>query len=151
MVLFRGLHHGQFCFYTNYESRKAHQLSENPRAALLFYWHSTGRQVRIEGNCTLLAPEVSDRYFATRPRGSQVGAWASPQSRVLDTRFELLQRVDAVRERFQDRPIARPTFWGGYGLMPVRIEFWISAEDRLHWRREFVRRGKRWQAELLAP
>jgi pyridoxamine 5'-phosphate oxidase len=151
MVLFRGLHRGQFCFYTNYESRKAQQLRENPRAALLFYWHSIGRQVRIEGSCTPLAPEVSDRYFATRPPGSQMSAWASPQSHTLGTRSELLQRVDAVRERFEHRPIPRPPFWGGFGLAPARIEFWISAEDRLHWRREFVRQGKRWQTQLLAP
>ena len=151
MVLFRGLHQGRFCFYTNYESRKAHELRENPRAALLFYWHSLNRQVRIEGSCAPLSPQTSDRYFGTRPRGSQIGAWASPQSRALQSRAELLQRVDEIEARFGADEIPRPSFWGGFGLLPARIEFWISGEDRLHWRRLFIRQGKRWRAELLAP
>jgi len=140
-----------FAFFTNRESRKGRELSANPRAALCFHWPAIGEQVRVEGEVTLLGDGESDAYFATRPRESQVGAWASRQSMPLESRAALEAAARATEERFAGREVPRPPFWGGYVLRPERIEFWKSAEGRLHHRTVFERAGEGWRESLLNP
>lgn len=138
-------------FYTNYESRKARELEDNPCASLLFYWGALGRQVRIEGRTEKVSAEVSDAYFASRSRASQLGAWASDQSRPLADRAELIARLDEVSARFDGRDVERPPHWGGFCLVPTRFEFWSMGEARLHTREVFERDGERWRFRLLNP
>ena len=140
-----------FGFFTNRESRKGRELSANPRAALCFHWPAIGEQVRVEGEVSLLGDEESDAYFATRPRESQLGAWASPQSAPLESRAALEAAVRACEARFAGREVPRPPFWRGYLLRPERIEFWLSAEGRLHHRTVFERAGETWRESLLQP
>jgi pyridoxamine 5'-phosphate oxidase len=151
MVLLKGFDERGFVFYTNRESRKAADLAANPRAALLFHWKSLRRQVRIEGPVTLATDEESDAYFASRSRDSQLGAWASDQSRPLDARTTFEQRYEAARARFDGQPVPRPPHWGGYRVAPERIEFWQDREHRLHERRLFERAGEGWREGLLYP
>lgn len=150
MVLFKGLNKNGFTFFTNTESRKGQQLAENPFAALCFYWEATGRQVRVEGRIEILPPTDSDDYFRLRPRGSQLGAWASPQSREIGSRAELIDRVRELNERYPGE-IPRPPFWSGYRLVPDRIEFWENGENRLHDRFEYTPSGSEWNSRRLAP
>jgi pyridoxamine 5'-phosphate oxidase len=150
-VLVKELDARGFCVFTNYESDKARHLARRPRGALAWHWASTGVQVRAAGPMTLLDPERSDTYFAHRPRGSQIGAWASPQSRPLATREELEQRVAEVEQRFAGATVPRPSFWGGYLLAPERMEFWTNREDRLHDRVLYTRAGDGWVTTRLAP
>jgi pyridoxamine 5'-phosphate oxidase len=140
-----------FVFFTNYESRKAREIEANGFAALAFHWHSIGEQVRVEGSIARASAERSDAYFATRDRASQIGAWASPQSRVIASREELEQRVEAIAERFGGGEVPRPPHWGGFVLTPERIEFWKNGESRLHDRWLYVRDGASWRVERLAP
>jgi len=140
-----------FAFFTNRESRKGRELSANPRAALCFHWPAIGEQVRVEGEVALLGDGESDAYFATRPRESQIGAWASRQSMPLESRAALEAAARATEERFAGREVPRPPFWGGYVLRPERIEFWKSAEGRLHHRTVFERAGEGWRESLLNP
>ena len=151
MVLLKGVDRRGFRFFTNYGSAKARQLDANPRAALCFYWPTLGRQVRVEGRVERLPAEESDAYFASRPRGSQLGAWASRQSEPLPRRFTLLRRYAREKIRWAGREISRPPFWGGYLLRPDRIEFWRTEAYRLHDRQAFVRDGEGWRAERLYP
>jgi pyridoxamine 5'-phosphate oxidase len=151
MVLMRGLDAEGFRFYTNRESRKARELDANPHGALVFHWDALGRQLRAEGPVRRLGDGESDAYFSSRPRESQLGAWASEQSRPLGSRQELLDRFAETERRFEGRPVERPPFWGGYLLAPEAIEFWEHGEHRLHHRRRFVRDGELWREELLAP
>jgi len=151
MVLMRGLDEEGFRFYTNRESRKAGELDANPHAALVFHWDPLGRQLRAEGPVRRLSDGESDAYFSGRPRESQLGAWASEQSRPLASRQELLDRFAETERRFEGRPVDRPPHWGGYLLAPEAIEFWEHGEHRLHHRRRFVRDGQLWREELLAP
>jgi pyridoxamine 5'-phosphate oxidase len=142
--------HG-FVFYTNYRSRKGRELARNPRATLLFWWGELGRQVRIEGRVVRLMARESDAYFATRPRGSQLAAWASPQSAVVAGRDTLERRFEALARRHPGA-VPRPPHWGGYRLVPEAFEFWQGREDRLHDRILYRRaRGGRWRIERLAP
>jgi len=141
-----------FVFYTNEESRKGIELDENPSAALLFHWKSLRRQVRIEGNVERLAPDVADAYFATRSRDSQLGAWASQQSRPLESRQVFEQSYERMKQRFEDQSVPRPPHWGGYRLMPVMFEFWQDRPHRLHERRLFrARQDHGWTEGLLYP
>ena len=141
-----------FVFYTNYSSRKGQQISENPRVALCFYWPALERQVRVEGVAIKTAEEESDAYFATRPRGSQLGAWASNQSAVVFGRADLDQRFRELEANYKDRAVPRPPHWGGYRVIPVEIEFWQGRADRLHDRFVYrLREPKDWVIERLSP
>ena len=151
MVLLKGHDERGFVFYTNREGRKAGELAANPHAALLFHWKSLRRQVRIEGAVMLVTDAESDNYFASRSRDSQLGAWASDQSRPLDARATFERRFDEMQRRFESGDVPRPPHWGGYRVMPERIEFWQDRAHRLHERRLFVRDGEAWREGLLYP
>ena len=151
MVLLRGADERGFVFHTNYTSRKARELTDNPYAAICVHWHAIEEQIRIEGTVVRLDDRESDEYFATRPRGSQIGAWASRQSETLRSREELEEEYRASEQRFEGGAVPRPAFWGGYRLIPERIEFWFGRADRLHDRLLYVREGDGWRIERLYP
>jgi pyridoxamine 5'-phosphate oxidase len=140
-----------FVFFTNYESRKSRQIGENPRVALLFPWVALARQVQIVGQARRISAAESLKYFATRPRGSQIGAWASPQSQVIRTRALLEGKVAEIRRRFAEGEIPLPDFWGGYRVEPELIELWQGRDSRLHDRFQYRRDGGGWAIERLAP
>lgn len=151
MLLLKDVDHCGLVFYTNLESRKARQLSDNPRASACFWWPQLRQQVRFEGAVELVSEREADDYFASRPRGSQIGAWASQQSSVLSSRDELLAAADALTAEYRDRTVPRPPFWSGYRLLPERIEFWKEQPDRLHERELYARHENGWKVTLLAP
>jgi pyridoxamine 5'-phosphate oxidase len=141
-----------FVFYTNFNSRKGQQISDNPRVALNFFWPALERQVRIEGVAVKTTAEEADAYFDTRPRGSQLGAWASNQSTVIPGRGDLDQRFRELEANHRERPVPRPPHWGGYRVIPVEIEFWQGRQDRLHDRFVYrLREPKDWVIERLSP
>jgi pyridoxamine 5'-phosphate oxidase len=151
MVLMKGHDERGFVFYTNLDSRKGEELAANPRAALLFHWKSLRRQVRVEGPVEAVSEAEADSYFATRARDSQLGAWASDQSRPLDSRAAFEARYQEVRSRFEGGEVPRPPRWAGWRVVPERIEFWTSRDHRLHERRLFTRHQGRWSEGLLYP
>lgn len=151
MVLLKRADESGFGFHTNYESRKGEELAANPQAALLFHWQPLGRQVRIEGIVERPPPQESEAYFRTRPLGSRIAAWASPQSRRLADRAELERLYEETRARYAGREVPVPPFWGGLRLVPGAYEFWQHGENRLHDRVRYLRDGVGWRRELLAP
>jgi pyridoxamine 5'-phosphate oxidase len=151
MVLLKGADEGGFVFFTGYVSRKAGELDANPRAALLFYWGTLGRQVRIEGHVERLAGQESDAYFATRPRGAQLAAAASRQSAVLRDRAELDERFAALDREHAGSDVRRPDHWGGYRIVPEAYEFWQHRDDRMHDRLRYRRLNGDWLVERLSP
>lgn len=151
IVLLKQVDADGFVFFTNYKSHKGAQLAVHPRAALCFYWDPIGKQVRIEGRVEKTSAESSDTYFATRPRESQIGAWASQQSSRLASRDALMQSFREYEAKFDGKPVPRPPHWGGYRLIPDCIEFWQESAFRLHERRVFRQTPDGWTEELLYP
>ena len=151
MVLLKGHGPDGFVFYTNAQSGKGEQLAANPRAALLFHWKSLRRQVRVEGRVERVSAAEADAYFASRARDSQLGAWASDQSRPLASRETFERRFEEVKDRFEGQDVPRPSHWGGYRVIPDRIEFWMDRPYRLHERRLFTRSAGGWSEGLLYP
>jgi pyridoxamine 5'-phosphate oxidase len=156
VVYFKGLStsvSGERCprFFTNYESQKSREMTAHPQVSLLFYWPVQWRQVRVEGLAEKVSYEESDTYFQTRARGSRIGAWASPQSSVIGSREDLEARVTEVTKRFEGQEIPCPPFWGGWRVVPRRIEFWLGGDSRLHDREVFERTADGWSRVRLAP
>jgi pyridoxamine 5'-phosphate oxidase len=151
MVLLKSFAADGFEFFTNYGSRKAKEMDENPKASLLLHWVVLQRQIRVEGSVERVSAEASAAYFRTRTRGSQIGAWASRQSEELEDRSVLEKRAKEIEQRFKDQDVPSPRFWGGYRLIPERIEFWQGRMNRLHDRLEFTRADGGWAARRLYP
>jgi len=150
-VLLRDVEDRGFVFYTNHGSRKGTELDENPRAALSIYWRELDRQVSVTGDVTRVSDEVSDAYFATRPREARLGAWASRQSTELASREELLDRFAALDAEYPGDQVPRPPFWGGYRIDPITVEFWQGRQHRLHDRFSYERTGDGWTIRRLSP
>jgi pyridoxamine 5'-phosphate oxidase len=151
MVLMKAVDQRGFVFYTNYESQKADELAANPWAALVFRWTTLRRQVRVTGQAERVSEAESDAYFASRERGSQLGAWASPQSTVLPDRATLERRMAEVEARFAGQPVPRPPWWGGIRVVPESIELWQGQPNRLHDRLRYTLTDEGWRVERLAP
>lgn len=152
IVLLKGLENKRFVFYTNYQSKKGKELDNNPACALTFFWPELERQVRIEGVASRVEPSLSDVYFQSRPRESQMGAWASPQSAPIEDRAILEQRFNEIGKKFEGQAVLpRPHQWGGYQVEPLQVEFWQGGPGRLHDRIQFVRVDNAWKIYRLAP
>jgi pyridoxamine 5'-phosphate oxidase len=151
IVLLRGVDARGFVFYTNYGSRKASELTANPQASLCQHWPTLEEQIRVEGSVELAEPAESDKYFAGRPRESQIGAWASDQSEALESRAVLEAKFAEIDARYAGRPVPRPPFWGGFRLVPDRVEFWYGRPGRLHDRLLYVRTADGWSTSYLFP
>jgi pyridoxamine 5'-phosphate oxidase len=153
IVLLKGVDHRGFVFYTNYESQKGHQLAANPKAALVFYWPELERQVRITGEVAKVSRAESDAYFQSRPRGSQLGAWASRQSALIDNRLQVEERMQQLEQEYAGHAaVPLPPFWGGYRLVPASLEFWQGRPNRLHDRLRYtIDRKGIWKRERLSP
>lgn len=151
VVLLKELNENGFVFFTNYGSNKSQDLDNNPNIALTFHWNILQRQVRIQGVVEKISPEDSDAYFQSRMRGSRIGAWASKQSSVIDSRSELEKQVKFYTDKFSNKEIPLPEFWGGYLVKPTSIEFWQGKADRLHDRFNYVRDGEDWRVDRLSP
>ena len=151
VILLKGFSDNGFEFFTNYNSRKGKELDENPNAALVYYWPELEREVRIEGKVEKLSSEESDRYFETRPVGSRLGAWASPQSQIIEDRDWLESKHNEFREKYKHGQVPRPSEWGGYRIKPSIIEFWQGRQNRLHDRIQYSFENKKWIIRRLAP
>jgi len=150
-VLLKAFDEKGFVFFTNYGSRKAHDLDSNPKSAMLFHWLELDRQVKIQGDVSRISTAESLAYFTSRPRGSQIGAWTSQQSSPIGSRTLLVQAFESMKKKFAEGEIPLPDFWGGYRLEPSVIEFWQGRENRLHDRFEFRRQGDTWGIQRLQP
>ncbi len=150
-VLLKSFDERGFVFYSNYESRKARQLESNPQVALLFFWRELGRQIGIRGRIEKLSSAESLAYFASRPRGSQLGAWVSPQSSIITSRSLLANKFEELKQKFKNKEVPLPSFWGGYRIVPEELEFWQGRDDRLHDRFLYTRDNDDWRVERLAP
>lgn len=152
IVLLKGIHNNGFVFYTNYHSRKAHEIVENPFVALVFFWKELERQIRIEGAIKKVSPQESDEYFSVRPRESQLGAWSSPQSTVIDSPAFLQENLKKYTDKFNNEEVPRPEYWGGFIVEPNTIEFWQGKPGRLHDRLQYsLSEKKEWVIRRLAP
>lgn len=151
IVLLKGFDQAGFVFYTNYESEKGKHLAGNPFASIVFFWKELERQVRIEGACEKVTDDESDAYFRSRPLGSRIGAWVSPQSRTISGRSELEQRTEEIQKRFNLCDVSRPPHWGGYRVVPETIEYWQGRSNRLHDRILYTKKGNNWEITRLAP
>jgi pyridoxamine 5'-phosphate oxidase len=151
VVLLRGVDARGYTFFTNFNSRKGRELDANPKAALCFHWITLDQQIRVEGYIERISDAESDAYFVSRPRGSQLGAWASDQSQILPSRETLEERYREIERRFEGQAVQRPKFWGGYRVVPHRIEFWYGRPDRLHDRVVYIRENGGWTIERLYP
>lgn len=152
-VLLKGLDERGFVFFTNFDSSKGRQLAANPQAALLFHWKMIreGVQVKIEGSVEPVTAAEADAYFSSRPRPSQIGAWASLQSQTLPSREEFERRIDEMEKRFEDQPVPRPPHWSGFRIVPEMVEFWYGARYRLHERQRYERVDGQWNQRMLYP
>jgi pyridoxamine 5'-phosphate oxidase len=152
IVLLKGFDERGFVFFTNYESQKGRELSANPEVALVCYWMELERQVRISGRASRVSAEESEEYFQSRPLGSQLGAWASQQSQVIDGRKTLEDRLEQLTQEYQAKPVPLPPYWGGYRVAPDMLEFWQGRPNRLHDRLRYtLQRGNNWRIERLSP
>lgn len=151
ITLLKGVEEQGFVFYTNYDSRKGKEMAEYPQVCLNFFWQQMFRQVRIEGKIEKVSPAASDEYFSTRPRESQIGAWASSQSAVIHSRAELEERIRLVEKEFEGKAVPRPPHWGGYLVIPQRIEFWQGRPNRLHDRFLYDKGPEGWMVFRLSP
>jgi pyridoxamine 5'-phosphate oxidase len=153
IVLLKGVEDGSYVFYTNYHSNKGQMITLNPNVALTFFWAELERQVRIEGVAEKVSEQVSDAYFASRPRGSQIGAWVSEQSEVIDNELDLSKVAEHVAQRFEGMEVIRPQHWGGYAVKPEQIEFWQGRPNRLHDRMRYTLQSAEntWQLDRLSP
>lgn len=151
IVLLKGLDDKGFVFFTNYHSEKGQMLAANPHAALTFFWPEMERQIRIEGVIEKVSSKESDEYFASRPKGSQIGAWVSEQSLEIEGRDELDKKMEELTAHYQHEEVIRPPYWGGYRLLPESVEFWQGRSNRLHDRLKYVKNGEKWKMVRLAP
>ncbi len=151
IVLLKGLDSRGFQFFTNYDSAKGRELAANEKASLVFFWKELERQVRVRGNVVKLSDAESDEYFNSRPEGSRIGAWVSPQSREISGREWIEEKEQELKEYFEEHPLVRPAHWGGYVLEPVEIEFWQGRASRLHDRIRYIREDQQWKIVRLAP
>lgn len=151
IVLLKGIEEGGFVFYTNYNSHKGQELLRNPQASLTFLWAELERQVRIEGTVEKVRPELSDEYFNSRPRSSQIGAWVSPQSQIIESRQQLEKIYVELEQKFEGKTVERPPHWGGFVLRPEAIEFWQGRPSRLHDRIRYSKEEDNWKIARLAP
>ena len=151
VVLLKEVSDEGFVFYTNYNSSKGQSIEHNNQVCISFFWQSMERQVIIQGTATKLPPEVSDQYFQSRPRGSQMGAHVSNQSEVIENRFTLEKRLKSLEEQYKNKPIPRPTHWGGYVVSPHSIEFWQGRTNRLHDRLVYIQKSSTWVIKRLSP
>jgi pyridoxamine 5'-phosphate oxidase len=151
IVLLKGYDENGFVFFTNYESEKGNQLAENPHASMVFFWKELQRQIRIEGVIEKVSAKESDDYFLSRPAGSRIGAWASPQSKIIINRSEIERNAEKFQQQYTDGNIPRPPYWGGYRLKPMLIEFWQGRPNRLHDRIQYTLQNNDWKINRLAP
>lgn len=150
IVYFKDIIDHQFVFYTNYSSKKGRDIEENNTVSMLFFWPKSSRQIHITGKCTKIAPAMSDEYFASRPRGSQIGAWASKQSELLNDRADLERSIEEIEKQFPNK-VPRPDHWGGYQIEPISFEFWQGRPSRLHDRVQFDKDGSEWTVYRKNP
>ncbi len=151
VLLLKGLEKGAFTFYTNYNSAKGQQMEDNSNVSMLFFWKSLERQVRIRGTVSRISREVAETYFRSRPRGSQLGAWTSDQSESVASRLEIEEKFQKVEEEFLGKDVPMPSYWGGYAVNPVEVEFWQGRASRLHDRFLYTLEGSEWTTQRLAP